>query len=285
MANVTINGIDTYYEVIGSGPPLLMCAPGGFDADVEKWRTQGIYSQLKFLDNLSKNYTCIAFDRRDTGKSSGSVEPLQWVDYAHHAKGMLEALDIEKAHVMGGCMGCSVALAFGAAYPQATSSMVLFWPVGGAKYRINGHQRFAEHLAYVHQNGLQAVVDLARQDGKAFGKDARVGPWVSVLRTDPAFAERYAKLNVEHYKLILAGMVRSLLDRDTSPGAEPESLLQLSIPTLIVPGSDGSHATSAARYLEECIPGSDYWNVPVSEQSEAATNACILAFLDKVEAA
>ena len=285
MANVTIDGIDTYYEVIGSGPPLLMCAPGGFDADVEKWRTQGIYSQVKFLDNLSKHYTCIAFDRRDTGKTSGRVEPLQWVDYAHHAKGMLEALNIEKAHIMGGCMGCSVAAAFGVEYPEATSSMVLFWPVGGAKYRINGHQRFAEHLAYVHQNGMQAVVDLAQQDGKAFGKDSRVGPWVSVLRTDPAFAEAYAKLNVEHYKLVLAGMVRSLLDRDTSPGAEPEAMLRLDIPTLIVPGADASHATSAARYMEECIPGSEYWNVPTSEQSEADTNARVLAFLDKVEAA
>ncbi len=279
MANVVIDGIDTYYEVIGSGPPLLMCAPGGFDADVEKWRTQGIYAQVKFLDNLTKDYTCIAFDRRDTGKSGGRVEALQWVDYAHHAKGMLDALGIDKAHIMGGCMGCTVAVAFGVAYPQATAGMVLFWPVGGARYRINGHQRFAEHLAFVHQNGLEAVVDLARQPGSAFGKDPRVGPWVSVLRTDPAFAERYAKQNVEQYKLIVAGMVRRLLDRDTSPCAEPEELLRLGIPTLIVPGADASHATSAARYLQECIPGSEYWDVPVSAQTEAATNARVIAFL------
>ena len=39
-------------------------------------------------------------------------------------------------------------------------SMVLFWPVGGAKYRITSHQRFAEHLAFVNQNGLEAVVAL-----------------------------------------------------------------------------------------------------------------------------
>ncbi|WP_454856927.1 alpha/beta fold hydrolase [Rhizobium binxianense] len=280
MAMTTINGIETHYEVIGSGPPLLMCSPGGFDADVEKWRTQGIYSQVKFLDNLSKKYTCIAYDRRDTGKSGGRVERLEWPDYAAHAKGMLESLDIERAFIMGGCMGCSVAMAFGVAYPDATAGMVLFWPVGGAKYRINGHQRFAEHLAFVHQNGLEAVVALARQPGSAFGKDARIGPWVSVLRTDPDFAERYVKQDVEQYKLILAGMVRSLLNRDTSPGAEPEDLLRLSIPTLIVPGADASHATSAARYLQECIPGSQYWDVPVSAQDEASTNARVIEFLE-----
>jgi len=35
------------------------------------------------------------------------------------------------------------------AHPQATLSMVLYWPVGGARYRISSHQRFAEHLAFV----------------------------------------------------------------------------------------------------------------------------------------
>jgi pimeloyl-ACP methyl ester carboxylesterase len=284
LNSVTIDGIETSYEIIGSGPPLLMCAPGGFDADVQKWRTQGIYSQLQFLDNLSKDYTCIAFDRRDTGKSGGRVEALRWSDYADHAKGMLDALNIESAHVMGGCMGCSVAAAFGVAYPEATRSMVLFWPVGGAKYRINGHQRFAEHLAFVHQNGMAAVVELAQQDGKSFGKDARVGPWVSVLRTDPAFAERYAKLDVGDYKLIISGLARSLLDRDTAPAADPEQLLRLDIPTIIIPGNDASHATSAARYFEECLDGSEYWDVPVSEQTAEATNARVLDFLGRAEA-
>jgi hypothetical protein len=51
----------------------------------------------------------------------------------------------------------------------------------------------------------------------------------------------------------LAVMCRALMDRDTAPGAEPEELLRLEIPALIVPGRDPSHATSAARYLEECL--------------------------------
>lgn len=285
MATLMIDGIATYCELVGSGPPLLMCAPGGFDADVEKWRTQGIYSQVKFLDNLSKHFTCIAFDRRDTGRSSGRVEALQWADYAKHARGVLDELGYESAHVMGGCMGCSVAIAFGALYPEVTRSMVLFWPVGGAKYRINGHLRFAEHLAFVHRNGLQAVVDLANQPGVAFGKDSRVGPWVAALRSDPDFAARYAALDIEQYKLTIAEVARTLLDRDTSPGANPEALMRLDVPTIIVPGSDASHATSAARYLEECLAGSEYWDVPVSDQSAEATNARILDFLNGVEGA
>src|SRR5688572_23257356 len=279
MATAIIDGIETRYELVGEGPPLLMHAPGGFDATIEKWSSLGIYKELKILDHLTKHYRCILFDRRECGRSGGRVEPVTWSHYARHGKGLLDHLGIEKAHHMGGCMGCSVAIAFAVAYPQATLGMILFWPVGGAKYRIAGQQRFAGHLAFVEQNGLPAVVALAKQSDKSFGADPRGGPWVSMLRNDPAFADRYAALDLGQYNAIVSGMKRALLDRDTAPGAEPEDLLSLSVPTLIMPGSDPSHATSAARYLEECIPGAQYWDVPVAQQTSDATNARVLAFL------
>ena len=75
-------------------------------------------------------------------------------------------------------------------------------------------------------------------------------------------------------------MARTLLDRDTAPGAEPEDLLRLDIPALIVPGRDASHATSAARYLEECLPRADYWDVPVAGQTGDSVSARLLPFLD-----
>lgn len=43
-------------------------------------------------------------------------------------------------------------------------------------------------------------------------------------------------------------------------------------------------AASAARYLEECLPRSEYWDVPVERQDEDATNARVLEFLNKVGA-
>ena len=258
MPFADLDGIATRYETIGSGPPLLLFSPGGFDATLEKWSTQSIYAKVKLLDHLPGHYTCIAFDRRECGQSGGRVERITWAHYAAQGRALLDHLGIDRALVMGGCMGCPVALAFAVAYPQSTRGMVLWWPVGGAKYRINGHLRFAQHLAVVQQQGLAAVVDLATGSTKSFGEDPRGGPWVSVLRRDAAFADAYAKLDLERYKLIAGGMGRALIDRDTSPGAEPEELLRLDIPALIIPGSDASHATSAARYLQECLPKSTY---------------------------
>jgi pimeloyl-ACP methyl ester carboxylesterase len=285
MPIAIIDGITTRYEVVGSGPPLLMFAPGGFDATVEKWSALGVYAKIKLLEHLPKAYTCVLFDRRECGQSGGRVERVTWSHYVAQGRGLLDHLGITRAHIMGGCMGCSPVAAFGVAYPQATLSVILYWPVGGAKYRINGHQRFATHLAYVQQHGLAAVVELAAGSGKSFGEDPRGGPWAAVIRHDRAFAQAYAAQDVDRYRLIVAGMARTLIDRDTAPGAEPEDLLRLDIPALIVPGRDAAHATSAARYLEECLPQADYWDVPVAEQTEATAPARIVAFLDRVSRA
>jgi pimeloyl-ACP methyl ester carboxylesterase len=280
LATAVIDGITTRYEVRGSGAPLLMFSPGGFDATLEKWTTLGVYARIKVLDYLSPKYMCIMFDRRETGQSGGRVERITWTQYARQGYGLLEHLHIDRAHIIGGCMGCCPAVAFAVAHSQATLSLLLYWPVGGAKYRINGHLRFAEHLTYVKQHGLEQVVSLATSGGKSFGEDPRGGPWVSVLRRDPAFAESYARQNVERYTALVAGMARTLLDRDTAPGAEPEDMLRLDIPALIVPGRDATHATSAARYLEECLPKAQYWDVPVSGQTEETAPARLLEFLD-----
>jgi pimeloyl-ACP methyl ester carboxylesterase len=284
MATAIIDGISTRYEVVGSGPPILMYAPGGFDATVEKWSALSVYAKIKLLDHLPKKFTCILFDRRECGASGGRVERMTWAHYVAQGKGLLDHLKIARAHIMGGCLGCCPVLAFGVAHPEATLSMLLYWPVGGAKYRIASHQRFAEHLAFVQQHGLDAVVALNGKDGKPFGADPRGGPWASVIKRDPAFAGSYAKQNVDQYKLIVAGMARSLFDRDTAPGAEPEDLLRLDIPAFIVPGRDAAHATSAARYLEECLPRADYWDVPVAGQTEETMPGRVMEFLGKASA-
>jgi len=264
---------------VGSGPPLLLYAPGGFDATIEKWSSLGVYARVKLMDHLPRACTCIVFDRRECGQSGGRVEAVTWADYVAQGRGLLDHLKIERALLMGGCMGCSPVFAFAAAHPERVLGMVLWWPVGGPKYRMKGRQRFADHLAFVRENGLAAVVDLVRREGKAFGAEPRGGPWASVIRHDAAFAASYAKLDREGYLATVERMRDALLDRDTAPGAEPEDLMRLDIPALIVPGHDESHATSAARYLEECLPRSEYWDVAVDAQTAQSAPPRVLDFL------
>src|SRR3989442_8834768 len=217
MPIAVIDGITTRYEVVGSGAPLLMYSPAGFDATLDKWKTQGVYARIKLLDHLPRRYTCIVFDRRETGQSGGRVERITWAHYVVQGKGLLEHLKFKRAHLMGGCMGCCPVFAFGVAHPEMVMSMILYWPVGGAKYRIGTHKRFADHLAYVEQHGLAGVVSLVMQEGKPFNAEPRGGTLGSVIRNDRAFAEAYAKMEAAKYKKLGADMWRTLLDRDTGP--------------------------------------------------------------------
>jgi len=280
MPYVETDGIRTRYEVLGDGPPLLMYSPGGFDARIEQWSDLGVYKRIRLLDHLPKKYKCILFDRRENGQSGGRVERITWQHYVRQGAALLDALGVDEAHIMGGCMGCCPVTAFGVAHPERTLSMVLYWPVGGAKYRISGHQRFARHLAFVEENGLAGVVELVRGHDKNFSQDPRGGPWGQPIRNSDEFAQAYAGLDKARYLLTVTAMYRGLIDRDTAPGAEPEDLMKLDIPSLIVPGADDFHATSAARYLQECLPRSEYWDVPVELQTEENAPQRVLEFLD-----
>ena len=218
MALIEINGMDTRYEVRGDGPPVLMYSPGGFDARIEQWTDLGVYKRIKLLDHLPEKYTCILFDRRENGQSGGRVEQITWGHFVQQGAGLLDALGFEKAHIMGGCMGCCPVAAFGVAHPERTLSMVHYWPVGGAKYRISSHRRFAEHITFVEENGLQGVIDLVRGHDLNFSKDPCGGPWGQPIRNSDAFADAYAALDKAAYVATVTAMYRGMIDRDTAPG-------------------------------------------------------------------
>jgi pimeloyl-ACP methyl ester carboxylesterase len=279
MPTATVDGIVTRYELAGSGPALLMFSPGGFGAELRNWTEFGVYRRLRLLGQLPSRYTCVLFDRRESGRSGGRVERITWADYAAQGRGLLDYLGIGQAHLMGGCVGCSAAAAFAVRHPERTLSMVLYSPAGGARYRIAQHARFARHLAFVATRGLGEVAALAAGTTDGFSADPRVGPWAPVIRTDGAFAKHYAGLDRDWYQVVVAGLARTLFDRDTAPGPEPEDLLSLHVPALIVPGQDASHAPSAARYLQECVAGARYLDLPVSEQTEQTVLPPLLDFL------
>jgi pimeloyl-ACP methyl ester carboxylesterase len=278
-----LGGLATHYEVAGSGPPLLMFSPGGFNAVAANWTSFSLYGRLRLLDHLAKSYTCVTFDRRESGRSGGRVERVTWRHYAAQGRALLDHLGLGPAHLMGGCVGCSVALTFAVEYPGVTRSVILYSPAGGPRYRIRQHERFARHLAYTAGHGPAGVAELAQATEAGFTEDPRVGPWAPVLRRDEAFARSFAELDPARYATVVAATARTLFDRDTVPGPEPEDLfLMKGLPALIVPGEDASHAPSAARYLQECLPAAQYWDTPVAEQTEATAPPRVLEFLSSL---
>jgi pimeloyl-ACP methyl ester carboxylesterase len=231
------------------------------------------------LETFTDRYTCVAYDRREAGLSGGKVERVSWATYAHEAMGLLKHLGIQRAFIMGACMGCSTAAAFAVTYPEAALGLVLHYPVGGVRWRFNGVGRFQSHVNYVKEHGLASVVELAREK-KTFWTDPRAGPWASTIVADADFARTFANQDVDRYLGTVTVMGRTLFDRDTAPGAEPEELMALKTPAVIIPGADDAHATSAARYLQECLTNPVYHDVHASRQKPDMVRQWILDFLD-----
>ena len=120
MPSVTSNGLTIEYETGGSGPPLLLIM--GLGGQLTDW-------PRAFVDLLEADFTVIRFDNRDVGLSSkidapapvrrdfvravlrpsraGSAYDL--VDMAADTAGLLDALDIDAAHVVGMSMGGMIA--------------------------------------------------------------------------------------------------------------------------------------------------------------------------------
>jgi len=280
MPIATVDGIETYYETHGSGSPILMCAPGGFDATIDKWRVASAWTGMDAIEALAAEHTVIVYDRRECGRSGGRLERLGWARYTRHGKALLDHLKIESAWIMGGCMGCSVALAFGVDYPAATRGLILHWPVGGYRWKANSRERFRRHYSFAKENGLRGVVERAR-GGKSFWMDPEGGPWATLITRDAAFADRFEAQDLERYLAIILVSGRSLFDRDTAPGAEPEEVIGVKAPALIIPGDDPSHATSGAHYLRELLPKSEFWNVMPPDQTTQIVCERILDFCRK----
>ena len=278
MAFAWIDGIETRYEVLGSGPPLLMMAHGGFNAVIENWTELGAWKEIHPLEYFPESYTCIVYDRRESGGSGGRLEVIGWENYVQQAVGLLDHLEIEKAFILGGCMACNLAAAFAVKHPHRIRAIVLHWPTGGVRWRMYGETNFAEHIQYLGKAGLLGIVELARQN-KHFLIEPAAGPWASVIAKDAEFAESFLAQDQDRYEALATLTGRNLFDRDTSPGAEPEELMALKIPALVVPGRDEYHATSAARYMEECLPLVEYYDVSAEVQQPDKVRETILKFL------
>ncbi len=62
MPAALIDGLEVYYETRGSGQPLLMLAPGGFDSTADKWLTASAWKEINALDKLSSEFQLIVYD-------------------------------------------------------------------------------------------------------------------------------------------------------------------------------------------------------------------------------
>lgn len=109
------DGTKIYWEEHGAGFPLLLIM--GLGGSHKEWR--------RLLPALSAKYRVILFDNRGTGATVASDEAFSIPLMASDAKAVLEAAEIESAHILGMSMGGMIAQEFALAYPEKTRSLIL----------------------------------------------------------------------------------------------------------------------------------------------------------------
>jgi pimeloyl-ACP methyl ester carboxylesterase len=285
MPYVTVNGIKLNYLVKGSGPHLLLFAPGAFNSVIGNWTREGknAWKEMDGLEALARHFTVIAYDRREAGLSGGRVEPLGWDLYVEEAQGLLRALEVEQAYVLGGCMGASLVGAFAAKHPELCKGLLLHWPVGGYRWMKRAHSIFIRHVEFVHANGLAAVPRRAKETHGNFWADPESGPWAAPLAHDPQFAASFLQQDTEAYLDIVERSRANLFPDPLPSGARPEQLSRIDVPAIIMSGKDDAHTVSCAWTLRELMPRSQLWDVFPPAQTGDNTLDAILRFKAEVE--
>lgn len=119
-----VNDVEIAYRVFGQGHPLLMIM--GFSGVMEAWQTD-------LLEQLAQNFRVIIFDNRGIGESTATDKEFTIELFTRDAVGLMNALNIGIAYVMGFSMGTMIALQMAIDFPEKVDKLVLYAAECGGK--------------------------------------------------------------------------------------------------------------------------------------------------------
>jgi pimeloyl-ACP methyl ester carboxylesterase len=270
MPQVRANGIDIEYETFGrkTDPALLLIM--GFSAQLTMW-------PVALCEGLAaQGFYVIRFDNRDVGKSthlshlgapnvpetmmkamSGQAvnAPYQLEDMANDAVGLLDALGIERAHIVGASMGGFIAQIVAAKHPEHTKSVVSIMSTTGRR-----------DLPAAKPEAMAAITTPPANDSR----EARIAAGMNVWRVigSPGFPDpedvlrRKVEELVDRVPYDPAGIARQLVAIIV---AQPrnEILKHVRAPALVIHGADDPLVpVEGGKDTAASIPGCELIIVP-----------------------
>ncbi|MDS1138739.1 alpha/beta fold hydrolase [Nitratireductor indicus] len=273
MALVTTSdGVRLHVEEAGEGTPILFVHE--FGGDQRSWEPQ--------VRHFSRRYRCITYNARGYTPSDipANVEKYSQRRAVDDIRDVLDALAIEKAHVIGLSMGGFATLHFGLAYPERVLSLV----VAGAGY--GAEKEFEEYFRDV---SLEVARQFEEQGSEAFSHVyGMAASRIAFLLKDPRGWQEFRRHLGEHDALGSANTMRGVQARRPSIYDLEEKLKAMTAPTLVLVGDEDDHCLQPGIFMKKTIQACGLAILPKSGhtlnlEEPALFNQFITEFLAQVE--
>jgi len=268
----TDDGVKLHYEEAGSGAPLVFVHE--FAGDLRSWELQ--------MAHFSRLYRCIAYNARGYPPSDvpKSIEQYSQDRATDDIRAVLDALKIDKAHIVGLSMGAFATLHFGIRYPQRALSLTIAG--GGYGAHPAQYEKF--------QADAKANAQLIRDKGMAYfaanyGHPTRI----QLKNKDPRGYAQYVKLLAEHSVEGSANTMLGYQARRPSLFGLTEQMKQITVPTLILAGDEEEPCLEACLLMKRCMPRAGLALLPksghtINLEEPALFNRLVEDFLHQVQA-
>jgi len=265
MPTIKLDDADFYYETHGDGEPLVLIPGLG----------TGLWLWFKQVPALAETFRTIIFDPPGVGRSARSATAYTTRSLAATIAQLLDALGLERAHVLGASLGGFVAQEFALAYPQKTTSLVLCCTSAGGAPHVPTEASVLE--AYQSNFKLEADERIRQNLLLSFAP-----PYVSA---HPAEVERVLAMRLANFVPddVYLSQVRAGQTHDADARVS-----RINAPTLVLAGdSDRIVPPENSERLAAAIPGAKLAVLPRGshlffiEQADSF-NAAVLEFIKHV---
>ena len=250
MSRVHANGIDIEYETFGppTGDPLLLIM--GFARQLVAW-PERLCEML-----AGRGFFVIRYDNRDTGLSSmmrgDLARPYTVDDMADDAAGLLHALGIRSAHIVGASMGGMIAQSLAIRRPEMVRTLVSIMSSTGDPSLTRSDPAVLRLISLPPPADREAAVERAVTIANAIGSKGMVDEARVREVTALAWDRNPSHDGIERQRLAMAASA------DRTP-----ALRLLSVPALVIHGeADPLVSVDAGRATAEAIPGAQLLAIP-----------------------
>jgi 3-oxoadipate enol-lactonase len=214
VADLDVHGQRVFHTRRGEGEPLLLIQ--GLSGNHLHWTEP-------FLDLLARDFDVIAYDHRGIGRSAPAEAGYSIADLADDAAGVLDALDIAGAHVLGISMGGMVAQELALRHPHVVRTLVLGCTSPGSRSAARTDPAIVSRLTELFLSGR---VGEAMAEGYAFNVS-------EAFARDPAGFERMKAIAAELPVAlpVMLAQLQAIAGHDTL-----DRLGAIDVPVLVVHG-------------------------------------------------